>query len=169
VAAWEQRFGERTRLRAEFYHRDDRDLLFRPLHEPRRMAGRVFNPPLDAPVVNSVRGYARGMDLFLQRRSANRISGWISYSLGYARLRDGRTGIHFPADQDQRHTVNVFGGYRVRPSVHLSLKWLYGSGFPIPGFLRKEGAAYFLAEERNRLRLGPYRRTDLRIQQVVGV
>ena len=39
--------------------------------------------------------------------------------------------------------------YRFRPTVHLSGKWLYGSGFPIPS-------------ENNATRLGSYQRLDLR-------
>ncbi len=43
---------------------------------------------------------SRGVEIFLQRRSANRLAGWISY---YSRLHDAEAGIWFPSDQDQRH------------------------------------------------------------------
>ena len=165
LAAVEQRIGERTRLRAEFYQRDDRDLLFRPFYEPRIIGATVFNPPSLAPARNSLRGYARGVEVFLQRRSANRLAGWISYAYGRARLRDGEARIAFPADQDQRHTVNAYASWRIRPSVNLSVKGLYGSGFPIPGFLRRNGTLYFLDASRNALRLDAYRRLDARINK----
>jgi hypothetical protein len=42
---------------------------------------------------------------------------------------------------------------------------VYGSGFPVPGFFRKVGAQYYLAEERNAVRLDPYHRTDVRINK----
>ncbi len=165
LGAVEQRIGDRSRVRLELYQRLDRDLLFRPFYDPRIIAGRIYNPPLDTPVFNSSRGYARGAEIFFQRRTANRFTGWVSYALGYARQRDGFARASFPSDQDQRHTVNVYGSYRVRPTVNLSLKWLYGSGFPIPGFLRPAGGAYFLADRRNEARLEPYRRTDARINK----
>lgn len=165
LAALEQRLGPRTRLRLEVYQRLDRDLLFRPLYEPRLIAGRVFNPPLDPPIRNSQRGYARGFQIFLQRRTANRLTGWVSYALGYARLRDGEAGVSFPADFDQRHTVNVYAGYRIRPTVNLSTKWIWGSGFPIPGFYRRDGARHFLSEARNALRLEAYQRVDFRVNK----
>lgn len=165
VAALEHRLDERTRARLEAYQRLDRDLLFRPWYDPRLIGGRIFNPPLDPPLRNSQRGYARGVEIFLQRRTANRLTGWVSYALGYARLRDGEARISFPADFDQRHTVNVYAGYRLRPSVNLSVKWLYGSGFPIPGFYRRDGARYFLSEARNGLRLEGYHRADLRLNK----
>jgi outer membrane cobalamin receptor len=47
----------------------------------------------------------------------------------------------------------------------LSLRWSYGSGFPIPGYLRQSGTLYYLANSRNQLRLGPYSRTDLRVNK----
>ena len=165
LAVVEQRLDERTRVRAEFYDREDRDLLFRPLYEPRLAGGFVVNPPAEAPARNSVRGYARGFEIFVQRRTANRLAGWVSYAYGRARLRDGETGARFPSDQDQRHTVNVYASWRIRPTVNLSLKWLYGSGFPVPGFLREEGGRYYLAETRNEARLESYQRADTRINK----
>jgi outer membrane cobalamin receptor len=165
VAAVEQRLGERTRIRAEFYDRADRDLLFRPLYEPRLIGGAVFNPPLDPPVMNALGGYARGFEVYVQRRTANRLTGWASYSYGRTRLRDGVTGAEFPADQDQRHTVNAYGSYRIRPTVNLSLKGIHGSGFPVPGFYRREEGQYSLAEQRNRVRIDAYQRVDARVNK----
>jgi hypothetical protein len=165
VAALEQRIGERSRVRVEAYQRLDRDLLFRPMFDARLVAGRPFGGLIDAPILNSMRGYARGAEVLIQTRSANRFTGWVSYALGYVRVRDGATGNAFPADEDQRHTVNSYVSYRVRPSVNLSLKWLYGSGFPVPGFFRREGAAYYLSGRRNTVRLGPYHRADVRVNK----
>lgn len=163
--AVEQRLNERTRLRVEAYNRLDRDLLFRPFGEPRLMEGRVFNPRLDAPLENSLRGYARGLQAFLQRRSANGLTGWISYAYGVARLRDGSTGQRFPADFEQRHTLNVFGSYRVRPTVNLSMRHTYGSGFPVPGYFSGVEGNFRLAATRNQIRIPAYHRTDLRVNK----
>lgn len=163
--AVEQRLDERTRLRVEVYQRDDRDLLFRSWFEPRLIGGRIFDPLIASPIRNSLRGHSRGVQIFLQRRTANRLAGWVAYALGYARLRDGEAGIGFPSDQDQRHTVNVYLSYRLRPTVNLSLKALYGSGFPLPRFYRREGDGYFLSESRNTLRLDAYQRTDFRVNK----
>lgn len=162
----EQRFGDRTRVRVEAYNRDDRDLLFRPLFDPRFIGNRVFNPPLLPPWENSQRGYARGLQIFLQRRTANGFAGWISYTYGVARVRDGVTNVRFPADFDQRHTVNFFGTYRIRPTVNVSGKWIYGSGLPLRGFFEQRGQDLFLSHQRNALRLPSYQRTDLRVNKV---
>ncbi|MDR3677143.1 MAG: TonB-dependent receptor [Acidobacteriota bacterium] len=173
VVSVEQQLDQRTRLRLEFYDRQDRDLLFRPFLEPRLYVLDVapgaygfFPGLLDAPIDNALRGYARGMEIFLQRHSANRLTGWISYSLGYSRMRDGEALISFPADQDQRHTVNVYLGYRLRPTVNLSVKSIYGSGMPIPGFYSHQGTPYYyLSSDRNALREKAYESTDVRVNK----
>lgn len=165
-ATLEQSLDQRTRLRLELYDRQDRDLLARPLFDPRLLFnGKIFFAPNSAPTVNSQRGYARGVQVFVQRRTANGFTGWISYAYGVAKVTDGVLNLTFPTDNDQRHTVNVFGSYRLKPTVNLSLKWLYGSGFPIPGFFRPAPQGYFLAMNRNQMRLPSYQRLDVRVNK----
>jgi len=165
LGAVEQRIGERIRLRAEYNERDDRDLIEQPWYDPRILNGAIFTPPVNALEYNSGRGYARGFQFVAERRSANRLNGWVSYAYGVARERDGIDHTAYPSDYDQRHTVNIFASYRVRPSVNLSVKWMYGSGFPIPGFLRMQNGQYYLAGARNQLRFDPYQRLDWRINK----
>ena len=167
VAGVEQRLGARTRLRAEFYDRADRDMVFQPTIDPRLLLPKltVFAPPSNPLYAASLRGYARGAEFFLQRSSANRFTGWISYAFGRTGMRDGVTGNRFPSDFDQRHTVNVYGGYRLRPTVNLSLRWSYGSNFPIPGYLTKVGSLYYLTTVRDQLRLPSYQRADFRVNK----
>jgi hypothetical protein len=164
-AAIEQRLGRQARLRVEAFQRVDRDLLFRPFQESRLVAGQIVPDNFQAPLTNSLSGTSKGIEVFLQKRTANRLTGWVSYALQYSRQHDALSGAAFAADQDQRHTVNVYLGYRIRPSVNLSAKWTYGSGFPIAGYFRRDGDAYFLSALRNGARLDPYQRTDVRINK----
>ncbi len=165
IAALEQRLSERLRLRAEFYNRADRDLPWQPFADPRLPVGAASVPVLSSTYANSVRGYARGLEVFVQRSSANRFNGWVSYAFGRTGMREGITKSRFPADYDQTHTVNIYGGYRLRPSVNVSVHSSYGSGFPIPAYLRLSGNTYFLGPQRDQLRLDYYQRTDLRINK----
>lgn len=157
-AGIEQRLGARTRLRAEIYQRLDRDLLFRPLLEPRLVAGRIYAGDAAAPILNSQRGYARGAQFFLQRRTSNGLTGWVSYAYGVARTREG------PADFDQRHTANLFLSYRLRPTVNVSSRWTYGSGFPVQGYFRGTNP-FALSDERNQVRLPAHHRLDARLNK----
>ncbi len=165
-AVIEQSLDERTRLRMEFYDRQDRDLLARPLLDPRLLLnGSIFDAVPNAPLRNSERGYSRGAQIFLQRRTANGFTGWISYAYGHAEISDGDLGVRFPSDYDQRHTFNAYVSRRLRPTVNVSARFTYGSGMPLPGFYRQDGTAYFLTANRNSLRAPDYQRTDLRLNK----
>ena len=165
-ASVERRFGESTRLLVEVYDREDDDLFF-SLSEP-RMVGSIATFT-ELPFQNSLNGHARGFELTLQRRSANKFSGWVSYAYSRTQLTDSQTGLTFVSDTDQRHTVNVYGSYRFNETWNLSSEWRYGSGQPVPGFYRQIGnlpnATYFLTNVRNTTRLPSYNRLDVRLNK----
>ncbi|MCU1237458.1 MAG: TonB-dependent receptor [Candidatus Solibacter sp.] len=165
LAAFEQRLGPRTRFRAEYYNRLDRDIPFQPLYDPRLSNGKVIAGSVTPRYLNSLRGYSRGFEVFLQRSSANRATGWVSYAFGRTAMRDGVTNNRFPSDYDQRHTLNIYGGYRLKPTVNLSVKSSYGSGFPIPGYIRQSGSLYYLSNVRNQTRMPAYVRADVRVNK----
>lgn len=165
-ASVERRFGNSTRLLFEVYDRED-DGLFFSLSEPRL----VGNIPTftEFAFQNSLHGRARGFEVTLQRRSANKLTGWISYAYSHSDLTDSQTGLTFPSDVDQRHTVNVYGSYRFNETWNLSSEWRYGSGQPVPGFYRQAGNVvgtnYFLSSLRNTTRLPSYNRLDIRVNK----
>ena len=163
VLGLEQRVGTHTRLRLDAYHQDENGLLYARDSEWRVEDGRIVIPRVDARLVNTVSGRSRGVELLLQRRSANGLSGWIAYSYGTARRHDEESGISCDSDFDQRHTVTVYGSMRLSQTLNVSLKYRYGSGFPVPGFYRSPAPGiYFLSDERNTLRPDGYGRLDLR-------
>jgi hypothetical protein len=152
TAAAEQRLRDSSRLRLAVFDRENGS-----------SSGEYADGCQHArPVRFSSRGrdYARGAQIVLQSRTANRLSGWIGYTLTYARSnfiyhdKNGNRIVtpYRPTLEDQRHTVNVFASYRFTPTIHLSGKWLYGSGFPYPG--SPSGAP-----------LGDYQRLDVRAEK----
>jgi len=110
-------------------------------------------------------GHARGFELTLQRRSANKLAGWISYSYLRTKLTDSLTGLLFVADNEQRHLLNVYAGYRFTDTWNLSSVFRFGTGPPIPGFFRQVDGNYFLSDRRNELRLPNYARWDVRVSK----
>jgi hypothetical protein len=125
-------------------------------------------PPADPRYEQSLRGSARGLELMLQRRSANGLAGWISYGYSKAWMRDGILGKEFASDFDQRHTLTAYGAWRIRPTWLLSARYSYGSNFPVPGFVEERGErVYFLARERNRARVEDYQRADFRVSKSI--
>ena len=169
TAGAEQRIGEKTRLRATFFDRQNHRYLA------------SVNCPTVAPNTHfqSIgEDYSRGVQIMLQSRTANRLSGWIGYTLTYAsqnawfyffspqRNLERVLSPYYPTLQDQRHALNAFASYRLSPTVHLSAKWLFGSGFPEPSgevFLDKNGHPQFVG--LNSARMGTYQRLDLRAEK----
>lgn len=101
----------------------------------------------------------------MQRRSANKLAGWVSYAYSRTGLTDARDGLSFVSDADQRHTINAYGNYRITDTWNLSSEWRYGSGLPVPGFFRQVGTIYFLTNQRNLTRLPYYSRIDVRVSK----
>jgi outer membrane receptor for ferrienterochelin and colicin len=165
-ASLERRLGDRTRILVEVYDREDQGLFF-SLEDLRLVQNAITFTQF--PFRNSVRGNARGIELTLQRRSANKLTGWVSYAYSRTNLTDSETGLSFVSDSDQRHTLNVYGGYRFAETWNLSGEWRYGSGQVIPGFYRQvgnqPGTGYFISSVRNGTRVPAYSRADVRLSK----
>jgi len=154
--------GDRMRLSVEVFDREDANLFF-TLSEPRLDGGSVSFA--EFPFRNALDGHARGFELTLQRRSANKLAGWISYSYLRTKLTDSQTGLSFVADTEQRHLLNTYASYRFTDTWNLSSVFRFGSGPPIPGFFRQVGATFFLSDRRNEVRLPDYARLDVRVSK----
>ena len=161
-ASVERSIGSRTRILAEVYDREESNLFF-SLNEP-RLTGTLltFGGP---PFQNSLNGHARGFELTLQRRSANKLAGWIAYGYSRTKLNDAQDKLAFVSDSDQRHTLNVYGNYRFTDTWNFSSEWRYGSGQPVPGFFGRDSAGYFLINQRNQIRVPYYSRVDVRLSK----
>jgi CarboxypepD_reg-like domain len=175
-AAVEQRLSENTRVRLQAFDRQDSYSLGRVPGQFASNPSPGSCPHEMQPVPGSVyqRDYSRGLQLVLQRRSANRLSGWLGYTLATAQTREYALSIPFyfgalglsntaysPSLDDQRHSVSVFGMYRLKPTLNLSGKYLYGSGFPVAnGIFVQLGTTYQQVGTQT-LRL-PYQRLDVR-------
>jgi hypothetical protein len=156
----ERRLGTRTRILTEVFDREDRNQPF-GFFEPLLVNGRTTT--LGLPYRNVLRGRARGTEVTVQRRSANGLTGWVSYSYLSTLYTDNLDQLRFVSDFDQRHTVTAFGSYRFRPTLDLSSQWRYGSGVPVPGFYQQpHNAPLSLGPERNTVRLPYYGRLDIR-------
>jgi len=155
----ERRLGRRTRILSDFYDREDRRQAF-AFYEPLLVGGKGV--AYGIPYRNVVQGHARGVEVTVQRRSANGLTGWLSYAYSKTAYVDATDGLRFPSDFDQRHTVTMFASYRFRPTFDISSQWRYGTGLPVPGFINYDGKNTSLSEVRNGSRLPAYSRLDVR-------
>jgi hypothetical protein len=164
-AGVEGRIGAFGRWQVTMYDREDRDLVRLPDAENRIVNNTFVTASLTSRYVNALDGHARGVEWLVQRQTPNGFSGWASYALGFARYRDRTTGETFWGDYDQRHTINVYGAYRVSDRMSLSARFRAGSNFPTTGYWEARDGAYFQSTDRNTLRIPAYARLDARMNR----
>ena len=150
--------------------------MWTPGAEPRiSPAGGIVLGAFNAPWVNGLSGEARGIEMVLRRDAANGFTGLAGYGFGRLQYTDTRTGDVFWGDADQRHTLSLYGSYRLSSRTSVSARYRYGSNYPITGYIGlpapqlgaptvADGLPVFLglSRERNVLRLPPYSRLDVR-------
>ena len=144
------------------YDRSESDFIRRPGGETKVVSGRLIRGSPTARYASRLEGYARGVEMFVQRRDPNGVSGWLAYAFGRSRYTDVVTGETFWTDLDQRHALNAYASYRVSTHWNLGAKFRVGSNFPVPGYYREQDGLHFVAETRNELRLPVYARLDVR-------
>jgi len=169
----------KLRIHAEVYNRQERQVIYSPETQFRlypwtsQMAFPQPGPVLE----NSLRGYSRGVEISVQRRSANRFSGWVTYSRSYNKYWQPGTNLNFWGDFDQRDTVTAYGSSRITPRLSVSASARYGSGYPLAGFL--DGPipldmgpptllAFRLTELPNRTRQPAYQNVDCRVSYAIA-
>ncbi len=158
----EGRLSAFTRWQVTLYDREEHDFLRRSGLETRVIGNRLVRGSNTAPYANRLDGFARGVELLVQRRAPNGLSGWISYAYGRNHYRDTITGESFWGDLDQRHTLNLYGYYRLSDRTSLTGKLRLGSNFPVPGYYVERDGEYFVSDRKNDVRLPVYARLDVR-------
>jgi hypothetical protein len=75
------------------------------------------------------KGIAKGLE-FLIHKKTGEFTGWVGYTLAKAteQFNELNGGVSFPADNDRRHDIGIFGNYIINPKVDVSATWLFGSG-----------------------------------------
>jgi len=148
----EQRLGERSRFRAEAFDRqnEQREDIFLLSPKPLKQSA-VFGRDYSRGCSSCCSGVARigfldGSATLWSSRDPEHMQIPLPPPLGSF----GQNTPYSPTFADQRHTVNLFASYRLKPTVRFSVKGVYGSGFPVNTFPPPI------------LRIGPYERLDLR-------
>jgi hypothetical protein len=164
----EQALGSSARWQLTLYNRTERDVLREPCCEPRLINGSFLLFRTANLWANSLDGYARGVEMLVQRRSNTGLSGWVSYAYGVNHYTDhseniiGLTDESFDGDFDQRHTFNAYGLYRVTNRLSLAAKVRIGSNTPAIGYWEERDGNYYVGSVRNIVRVPLYSRVDLR-------
>ena len=117
-------------------------------------------------------GSAYGGELLL-RKTAGRTTGWIGYTLGYARqtFPELNGGKEFPPKYDRRHDVSLVLNHTFGRGWNFNFNWVYATGqaYTIPDsrytVIQPSGQTipYIHVSEKNAYRLPAYHRMDLGI------
>lgn len=158
----EQRIGSAIRWQVTLYDRQESNFFNRTAAQSRLVADRVVPGSRFAPFTQSLDGFARGVEVLLQRKAATGLSGWASYSFSRNRYADRLTGESFDGDFDQRHTFNLYGFLRTSDRVSVSAKARIGTNVPAPGYFSDVDGIVYLSHARNEVRMPLYARVDLR-------
>jgi outer membrane receptor for ferrienterochelin and colicin len=85
---------------------------------------------------------AYGLELFLRRSVTENLSGWINYTLGWARAHT-ETGESFRPTFDVRHVINLVLQYRLGHNFSTGGRLQYRSGKPASHiFVREQQVRY---------------------------
>jgi outer membrane receptor protein involved in Fe transport len=71
--------------------------------------------------------WAYGLELFVRRSPSKALSGWLSYTLGWADARADE-GYRFTPSFDIRHVLNLVAQYRIGGGFSLGGRLFYRSG-----------------------------------------
>ena len=159
---FEQRMGATMRWQVTIFDREEKGFFRRPEAETRLVNGRVVRGSATALYQPSLNGFARGVELLVQRRSTRGVSGWLAYSYGRVRYTDRETQETYWGDLDQRHAVNLYVSFRVSDRTSVSGKIRAGTNVPAPGYYAQDGSDYVVSSSRNALRVPTYSRVDVR-------
>ncbi len=178
LIALDQFLSPKLRLHAELYDREEHNDINSSRTEFRLLPNGDLTFPEPGPVLqNSLHAYSRGFEIQLQRRSANGLSGWLSYTRAATQYAQPGTTFRYQGDFDQRNTVSAYAAYRLTRTIAISANSRYGSGLPIPGYLApsnipapgggsSQEVYFFLSSQRNTLHTAAFARTDARISKV---
>ena len=95
------------------------------------------------PVVQTGKGRAYGMEIFLQQKLTKQFFGVLSYTLYWSKF-TGLDGKYAPAAWDNRHLVSYTMGYKLPRNWELGLKFRYQGAAPYTPFDLEQSRANYL-------------------------
>jgi hypothetical protein len=122
---------------------------------------------------NDGNGYSRGVEFYIQLKSASGYSGWLSYTYSISKRKEGKSPDLHPFDFDRPHLLSLVINYRFGEHWQAGARFRYGSGKPstpvASAFYNPTAGHWFpIAGEHNSDRYPDYSRLDIRITRHFG-
>jgi outer membrane receptor protein involved in Fe transport len=154
VAGLEHRLADDTRATVEVYHKE--------------LSNLVVDPDSSNLLLNTGSGYARGVELSLQKKFTDGFVGSASYSYSVSKRRDNSTQALYDFEFDRPHIINLIAGMEVGEGWQIGAKFQYASGnpyTPVVGAVMKNGVYYVVDGGYNSARYPAYHKIDVRIDK----
>lgn len=164
IAGYEHMFKDGSRIRFEPYYKYYPYLL-------------AFNETainikdVDESMFEAGKGRSYGADFSVEKLTG-KLTGWISYSLGFSRFISDT--LEFYTSFDRRHSFNIVANYDLGSKWNVSAKWTFATGMPYAGTLGRVRIYYWdpfyqkwvynwftIESDRNTLRFPAYHRLDI--------
>lgn len=158
--------GTGTKITVEAYAKEYENLLIDPRF-PMYLASELAIDSYYFPssLTNDGKGYARGIELLVQKKLIKRFHGIFSLSLFKSRYRDF-DGIWRNSSFENRYIINLVMGYKPNPKWELGLRWIIMEGRPsTPFYYDADGYKVYDLSAYNTERSSAYNKLNLRAEK----
>ncbi|NUN69880.1 MAG: TonB-dependent receptor [Bacteroidetes bacterium] len=154
VAGVEHLLWNDTRATLEVYHKDIHDV--------------IVDPDSTNLLLNTGSGYARGVELSLQKKFTDGFVGSASYGYSVSRRQDAPSAPEYDFEYDRPHIVNLLAGMELGEGWQIGAKFQFASGnpyTPVAGVVKKGGIYYLVDGPVNSARYPDYHKLDIRVDR----
>ena len=119
-------------------------------------------------LLNTGSGFARGIELSLQKKFNDGFVGSASYSYSVSRRQDMTTQPEYDFEYDRPHIVNILAGMEIGEGWQIGAKFQFASGnpyTPVAGVVNKGGIFYLVDGPVNSARYPDYHKIDIRVDK----
>jgi hypothetical protein len=119
-------------------------------------------------ITNAGSGFARGVELFVQKKMSDRLTGSLAYTYSVSRRRDAGFLPDHDSDYDQRHNLTWLAGFQPDDRWQVGVKFQMATGFPYTpsaGTIRKNDRWVIREGEHNSARYPDFYKLDIRIDR----
>lgn len=121
-------------------------------------------------ITNTGSGYAKGIELFLQKKMSDNFVGSVSYTYSVSRRKDNDLQKEHYYKYDLTHNINLVSSYRISDDWQVGLKYVYKTGVPytpVTGITRINDNHYVIEGDVNSGRLPDYHQLDIRVDRII--
>jgi outer membrane receptor protein involved in Fe transport len=117
---------------------------------------------------NAGSGYARGVEVCLQRKVTDGLVGSVAYTYSESIRRDGDGLQEYHSEFDRPHNLTIVGSYAPSRNWRIGAKFVYATGSPYTPVIGSEqsgGEWYAVTGPKNSARYPDYHMLDVRIDR----